>query len=340
MAYYTQLKEFERIRIFECLKSGDALDAIAQKIGRHKSTVSREIARNSDQIGYLYPSEAQKRTATRKAKHGSKVSRNASLHAYILKKALFGWSPVVIAGCWSKAHPNQSICAEAIYQFAYHVKNKALALWKLFPRAKKRRGITRKQRSTGGIMHRVSIHDRPIEIEAREIVGHYEADLMFNSGSQSANVLTIIERKSRMVMLVKHDSKHSDPIIESLKNRLGKSAKSCTFDNGKEFAMHYKLDIPTFFCDPGSPWQKGSVENMNGLLRRYLPFSLDPRIITQEYLDQVAHIMNNTPRKKLGFLTPSQVFKQNLKKENRVKAALPAAEVSFYQTIRSVALQH
>ena len=98
--------------------------------------------------------------------------------------------------------------------------------------------------------------------------------------------------------------------------------------------LHYKLGIPTFFCNPGSPWQKGSVENMNGLLRRYLPFSLASQSITQEYLDKVAHIMNNTPRKILGFLTPIEVFMQSTKNqsESRVKSALPAAEVSYQKS--------
>ena len=133
----------------------------------------------------------------------------------------------MIAGRWSREHRAQLICAEAIYQFAYHKKNKDLSLWKSFPKAKKKRGIARKQKLVvGGIPLRVSIHDRPQEIESRRGIGHYEANLMFNKGSQSANVLTVVERKSRMVALVQHKSKHSEPIIESIKQRVGKTAKS------------------------------------------------------------------------------------------------------------------
>lgn len=341
MAYYTQLKEFERMDIFTGLTRGLSLNDIARKIGRDKSTVSREIARNRDQIGYLYPSEAQTRTNYRKARYGSKIDRIQALRAYILEKAQLGWAPNIIAGCWNKKNPDQTICAETIYQFAYHKKNKHLALWKMFPRAKRKRGITRRYRSAGGIMHRVSIHDRPKEVDARENIGHYEADLMFNRGSKSANVLTVVERKSRMVTLVKHKSKHSAPIINSLKQKIGSLAKSCTFDNGKEFALHYQIKIPTFFCDRASPWQKGSVENMNGLLRRYIPFSLNHKLITQEYLDEIALIMNNRPRKKLDFLTPLEVFMENSKiEESRVKPAKPAAEVPFYQKNRTVALHY
>lgn len=257
---------------------------------------------------------------------------------YVVAKAKIGWAPNVIAGCWSKKYPNQSISAETIYQFAYRQENQHLSLWKLFPRSKPKRGMKRKQRSTGGISQRVSIHKRPADIASRQTLGHYEADLMFNIGSQAANILTIVERKSRKVALVKHESKHSEPIIESLTKRLGSGAKSCTFDNGKEFAFHYKLGIPTFFCDPAAPWQKGSVENMNGLLRRHIPFELEPHLITQEYLDQIADMVNNTPRKKLNFLTPNQVFKQSLKEESRMKIASPATEVLFYQNINTVAL--
>ena len=240
MNHYTQLKEFERMRIYDGLRQGKSMTIIGQEIGRNKSTISREIARNKDHIGYLYPRDAQRRTDARKARHGSKINRNPALGEYVFEKALIGWSPNVIAGRWSKENPKQSICAEAIYQFAYHEKSKDLCLWKLFPRTKRKRGVARKRRSAEGILYRVPIQDRPEEIETRENIGHYEADLMFNSGSQSANVLTTIERKSRMVVLVKHESKHSKPVIASLKKRIGATAKSCTFDNGKEFALHYQ----------------------------------------------------------------------------------------------------
>jgi IS30 family transposase len=271
------------------------------------------------------------------------MDRNPQLKAYVLDKIKEKWSPVIIAGRWSRDHPKKRISAEAIYQFVYHQRNKGLALWKDIPRAKKKRGVIRKKHSTvGGIMHRVSIHQRPQEIEKRDQIGHYEADLMFNRGSQAANVLTIVERKSRMVILVKHESKHSQPIIDSIKKSIGAVALSCTFDNGKEFALHHTLGMPTFFCDPGSPWQKGSVENMNGVARTYLPFSLDPALITQTYLDQVVHTLNHRPRKLLNFLTPYEVFIKYADsiQESRVRTALPAAEVnaSDYQNLLGVAL--
>lgn len=340
MTNYTQLGERERTHIFNGLKERRSLTEIAQRIGRNKSTVSRELKRNSDLFGYLYPETAQILTNKRKARHGSKIDRNEQLKTYIMEKMQNKWSPIAIAGRWSLENPNQKICAETVYQFIYHPKNKRLKLWDYLSRAKKKRGIIRKQRSVSGIMKRVSIHERPNEINSREQMGHCEVDLMFNSGSRSANVLTVVERTSRMVTLVKHESKHSQKIIESIDNAIGSHALSCTFDNGKEFALHHKLDIPTFFCDPGSPWQKGSVENMNGQLRRYIPFSLNAHLITQDYLDEIAHCVNNIPRKILGFLTPIEVFTNNKDKlmESRVKLAQPATEVSFNQNLNNVAL--
>ena len=318
MIHYTQLKEPDRVKIYKGLTRGLSINEIAEETGRNKSTISREIRRNSDWIGYLNPRNAHEQTQDRKARHGSKIDRNSKLKFYVIEQINLKKSPVIIAGSWSKKTPEQSISAEAIYQFAYHLRNAHLELWKLFPSAKKKRGMARKKRKSGSaILHRVSIHQRPAEIETRDTFGHYEADLMFNECNQSANVLTIVERKSRKVFLVKHDSKHSAPIIESIKKKIGTTALSCTFDNGTEFSDHWKMEISTYFCDPGSPWQKGSVENMNGLLRKDLPFELEPKLITQEFLDSVAYRINNTPRKLLRYSTPMEVFLENLKrKEN------------------------
>lgn len=333
MIYYTQLQEVERFRIYQGLTQKKSARQLARELGRPPSTVIRELNRNSDEIGYLYPRDAHYQSKNRKARHGSKIDRNPELKEYIFARLRDRWSPGIIAGCWKKENQKISISPEAIYQFIYHDKNRHLTLWELLPRIKKRRGIARKQYSKGNIQGMVSIHQRPQEIETRATIGHYEGDLMFNQGSQSANVLTIVERKSRMVILVKHETKHSNPVIASVEKKIGYHAQSITFDQGSEFAFHHRLSMPVFFCDPASPWQKGSIENMNGLLRRYLPFSMTPSDITQEYLDKVANLINNRPRKILGFLTPLQVFEM----ESRVKPAKPAVEV-IYQNGSSVAL--
>jgi transposase, IS30 family len=340
MGQYTQLKELERVRVYEGLKQGLSLTMIAESIGRDKSTVSREVRRNGDPIGYLYPRDAQKRTEDRKARHGSKVERNVGLKAYVLDGLKRGLSPEIIAGLWKQAHPDQSICTEAIYQFIYAPRHRKLELWKLLNKRKKKRGLVRKSSPKETIQHRVSIHERPEEINTRQEFGHYEGDLFFNKGSMSANVLVMIERVSRRVILVKQDSKQSRPTRDALEDRLVSHAKSCTFDNGTEFAEHYTLSIPTYFCDPYSPWQKGSVENVIKLIRERVSFNTEPDSITQQLLDYVADQLNNRPRKILGFKTPNEVFEMKWKKEgeSRVKPALPAVEVSFNLNLESVAL--
>jgi IS30 family transposase len=276
----------------------------------------------------------------RKARHGSKIERNSTLREYVINMLKIGWSPELVAGCWNTEHPDQTICTEAIYQYIYKPKHKKLELWKLLNKRKKKRGLVRKTRSKETIQGRVSIHNRPEEINARKEFGHYEGDLFFNKGSMSANVLVAQERVSRRVILIKQDSKHSTPTANALKEAIGSHAKSCTFDNGTEFAEHLALAILTFFCDPYSPWQKGSVENVIKLVREHLPFATDPDDITQELLNSVADKLNNRPRKILGFLTPNEVFEMGLKKEeeSRMKPALPAVEVSFNLNLQGVAL--
>lgn len=339
MRQYTQLKELERVRIYEGKMQGLSISMIAESIGRNKSTVSREMIRNSDHVGYLYPRDAQKRTEDRKARHGSKIERNSNLRDYMMEKLKIGWSPELIAGCWKSDHVDQPISTEAIYQYIYAPKHKDLKLWSLLIKHKKKRGVVRKSQAKVIIQNRVSIHERPELINARQEIGHYEADLFFNRGSMSANVLVAQERVSRKVVLVKQDSKHSDSTMNALQDVIGPEAKSCSFDNGTEFAEHQKLGIPTFFCDPRSPWQKGSVENIIKLVRQLIPFSTSPIDITQNLLNWAADTLNNRPRKILGFLTPNEVFENELKKgESRMKPALPAAEVSFNLNLEGVAL--
>ena len=287
MEQYTQLQPNERALIFEYTKAGRGNNWIARTLGRDKSTISRERKRNSDEIGYLYPTEAQAITNERKARHGPKVARHPELEEYVIDKLHACWAPDAIAGLWSKERPNQSITTEAVYSFIYSEEARHFELWKLLPRKKHKRGMVRKTTKKVKIQHRVSIDQRPKHIELRKESGHFEADLFFNAGSMSANVLNIVDRKSRVTFLIKNDSKISEPIIAHIRRAIGSIAKSVTFDNGTEFAMHYRLQdigIQTYFCDPGSPWQKGSAENSNGALRRYLPFKVPANSITQELL--------------------------------------------------------
>jgi IS30 family transposase len=255
------------------------------------------------------------------------------LKKYVLEKLKEHWSPIAIAGRWSLEHPGNSITKEAIYAWIYSPAGIALGLPKLLPYAKSKRGRIRAKKPKSHIPNRVSVHVRPEVINNRLELGHMEGDLIFNSGSQSSNILTLIDRKSRFVMLTKNDSKKTDAVIEAVSCCLKKlGAKSATFDNGSEFSSHTKLNkqhgIETYFCDPGAPWQKGSVENMNKQIRRFLPFKMKANDVTQEMADNVASILNNMPRKILGFMTPLEAHGlQNQEiRGSRVKLASPAME--------------
>jgi IS30 family transposase len=334
MNQYTQLSRQERGSIFEGLKAGRSRGQIAALIGRHKTTIGREIRRNSDSCGYYYyPPDAQARSEKRKARHGYKVERVPCLKEYVQEKLKEYWSPVAIAGRWSLEHPDNTITKEAIYSWIYGPAGRALGLPKLLPNAKPKRGKVRAKKSKSHIPERVSIHERPKLIDNRSELGHMEGDLMFNSGSQSSNILTLIDRKSRYVMLTKNESKKTDVVVEAASCCMTKlGAKSATFDNGSEFSSHRKPNeqqgIKTYFCDPGSPWQKGTVENMNKQIRRFLPFKRHANEVTQDIANHVASILNNIPRKILGFKTPLEAHGlQNQQiRGSRMKLAAPAIE--------------
>lgn len=316
MYKYTQLSYKERVPIFEGIRNNLSSREIARSIGRSHSTVSREIKRNSDVIGYLYPEKAQQATEKRKARHGSKIIRNHELKQYVIDKMKLGWSPDVIAGTWNKDKPEYGISKESIYSFIYSKDGYSLQLWKVLKRRKKKRGISRRTRKpVGGIPNRVSIHDRPDSINNRNAPGHFEADLFFNKGSQSSNVLNVVERKSRYIFMMKNNTKSTDEVISKVIEAVAHCAQSITFDNGKEFTNHTVLkkdhDICTYFCDPGAPYQKGSVENSNGLLRHYFPFKVPTQTISQADLDRVASIVNHIPRKILNYQTPCEVFSKD-----------------------------
>jgi len=350
MEKYTQLSLRERGSIFEGLKGGQSRGQIAALMGRHKSTVGREIKRNSDNSGcYYYPPDAQALTEKRKARHGYKVERISGLKEYVQEKLKEYWSPIAIAGRWSLEHPGDTITKEAIYAWIYSPEGRKLGLPKLLPNAKPKRGRIRAKKPKSHIPNRVSVHVRPEVINSRSELGHMEGDLMFNSGSQSSNILTLIDRKSRLVILTKNESKKSDIVVEAVATKAKKiGAKSVTFDNGLEFSSHTKLierhGIETYFCDKGAPWQKGSVENMNKQIRKFLPFKFKADEVTQEIADDVAFILNNTPRKILGFKTPLEAHGlQNQKiRGSRMKMASPAMEAIRVYNVKesNVALRY
>lgn len=302
MNYYSRITKQERCLIEMGVRSGKSRRSIAVRIGRPPKTVSEEIRRNGGYLGYYSAQAHYERNKSNRAGH-SKIDSNLRLAGYIRDKLGLGWSPEVIAGRWKKENDVHGISHESIYTWVYR---QAGDLYMQLPRKKKKRGL-RPQRSSSLIPNRTSIHQRPEVINNRSEMGHFEGDLIFQQGNLSQNILAVIERKSRMLILKKNESKHSEKIMDKLRDIRSKyPMKTITFDNGSEFSSHSKLGIDTYFCDPASPWQKGAIEHANGIVRRYIDYRIDINKIDQKMLDFVANLINNKPRKILGFLTPNE----------------------------------
>jgi transposase, IS30 family len=310
MNKYSRITKQERYLIEKGICARKSKTVIAKTIGRPVKTVSEEIDRNGGYLWYYAEKAHYNRNQSNRKGH-SKIDTTPGLAAYIREK-LEIWSPEIIAKKWS-AMNEITITHESIYTWIYGQENN---LYLKLPRSKKKRGL-RPQRSKSKIPNRVSIDERPKHINDRSELGHYEGDLVFQQGNQSKNICSLVERKSRKIILIKNQSKRSDEVIGGIKavTRQGEHAiDTITFDNGSEFSKHSELGINTYFCDPGSPWQKGAIENVNGMIRRYIDYRIDIDQIDQQMLDVVADKINNRPRKILGFLTPNQVF-ENLYKE-------------------------
>jgi transposase, IS30 family len=315
--HYGHLTLEERCTIAQLHQAGQPVRQIAAALGRPPSSVSRELKRNSGiQVGYK-PSYAQEQAAARRWT-GSRLERNAELRALVLGWLSRGWSPEQIAGRLKQRHALVTISHESIYRFIYaQIRRTNDGAWRNYlPRRKYRRGWHGRKRSADDLIKgRVSIALRPHAVETRRTFGHWEGDSMaFAIPGQAA--LVALERKSRLILGARRPGKASQPVAEQLcgwfeplDRRL---RRSITFDNGTEFAQHLiltdQLAIQTFFCDPHSPWQKGSIENAIGRLRRALPRKTNLDTIDPELFDASIAAYNHTPRKCLQFRTPAEVF--------------------------------
>jgi IS30 family transposase len=321
--YYSQLLEPERMAIDRLHAAGQSQRRIAALLGRHPSTIGRELRRNS-QPSRHWPAgryEAQRATElTRRRRYrgrGHKLARQPALRDQVRDFLAMGWSPEQIAGRLAREQGRTVISHESIYRFVYH-RTAQKDYWNhLLPRHKHRRGRhgRRGASSVHYIQKRVPVSQRPAAADTRSEAGHWEGDLMlFRTYGQA--VLVVHERLSRLIRICRQPSKAAQPVLDSLTALFRPMPKalrrSITFDNGSEFAFHYKLaplHLKTFFCEPHSPWQKGGIENAIGRLRRPLPRKSDLAAITQEHLHELARRYNNTPRKCLDFQTPQEVFK-------------------------------
>jgi IS30 family transposase len=319
---YSQLSLRERCEIGLLRREGLSKRAVAARLGRSTSTISRELERNSKltkQWPGGYEPERAHTLAQRRRRWDAryKLARQPDLRAYVRDHLAMGRSPEQIAGRLALEQGRTIISHESIYRFVYHRSAQKDYWHRLLPRAKHRRGRLGRRggSSVETFQRRTSIHERPEAAAGRRQAGHWEADLMLFSRYGDA-VLAGHERASRLLLLHRQPSKAAEPVAERLIAWLSALPaplrRTITFDNGTEFARHYRLidrlAMGTFFCDTHSPWQKGGVENAIGRLRRPLPRKTDLRTLTQEQLNAHAAAYNNTPRKCLGFRTPAEVF--------------------------------
>jgi IS30 family transposase len=311
---YKHLSREERYQIYSLMKAKHTPAQIARLLGRHRSTISREIERGHGQRGY------RAEQACNKAQERSQGSRNAKrVQTWVWPEVAFylgvEWSPEQIANKLPISH-------ETVYQYVYADKAKGGKLHQSLrsQKPRRKRHLCGRDRR-GQIPDRRPIGERPAHIEARKQVGHWEGDTVIGAGHSQA-VVTLVERKSGYAKIIKVANKTAELVSQAIEDALkpvSARVKTLTVDNGKEFAYHQKVDavlnIQTFFADPYCSWQRGSNENFNGLLRQYIPKMRGMQTVTDEELAMIENRLNHRPRKRLGFKTPHEVFHASL---NRV----------------------
>jgi len=310
---YKHLSQAERYQIHALMKAGHDQSQIAKLLDRHKSTISRELSRNTGSRGYR-PKQACEMSADR-AQH----SRNApTVEPWVREAACallcIQWSPEQIASQLPISH-------ETVYQHVYADKAQGGTLWKhLRCQKQKRKRYAGGRDRRGQIPNRRPLSERPLHIEARRQVGHWECDTVIGASHKGA-VVTMVERKSGYAVMAKVEKKTSELVSSAIVDKLQPMAarvKTLTFDNGKEFAGHAHIDqqlqSTAYFARPFASWERGSNENLNGLLRQYVPKKRAMSTVSDEEIRMIQNRLNNRPRKRLGFKTPAEVFHQSLKR--------------------------
>jgi IS30 family transposase len=310
---YKHLSQAERYQIHALMKAGHDQSQIAKLLDRHKSTISRELSRNTGSRGYR-PKQACEMSADR-----AQNSRNApTVEPWVREAACallcIQWSPEQIASQLPISH-------ETVYQHVYADKAQGGTLWKhLRCQKQKRKRYASGRDRRGQIPNRRPLSERPLHIEARRQVGHWECDTVIGASHKGA-VVTMVERKSGYAVMAKVSNKTSAAVGSAIVGELQPLAarvKTLTFDNGKEFAGHAhideKLQSTAYFARPFASWERGSNENLNGLLRQYIPKKRSMSTVSDEEIRMIQNRLNNRPRKRLGFKTPAEVFHQSLKR--------------------------
>jgi IS30 family transposase len=310
----------EREEISRGLAADASIRSIAKGLGRAPSTVSREVRRHA---GRYYRERYRARTADWRAWRRARrpkaclLSVHRQLQGLVAGKLKLDWSPQQISGWLKEQYPadeSMRVSHETIYRTLFVQARGALKkelLGHLRGKRRLRRSRVARKDGRGQIVDAVSIRERPAEVEDRAVPGHWEGDLLL--GSKNSHIATLVERQSRFTTLVKLASRDTDAVVGALARHVRKLPtelrRSLTWDRGREMKHHKDFtvatDVKVYFCDPSSPWQRGTNENTNGLLRQYFPKGTDLSGYSQAYLDKIALRLNQRPRKTLGFKTPA-----------------------------------
>ena len=312
----------EREEISRGIVSERSIRSMAGSLGRSPSTVSREISRNGGYDRYRAALADDRAWNGARRPKRCKLAKHPRLRREVARKLRLTWSPEQIAGWLKRAHPRDGsyqVSHETIYRSLF-VQARGVLKKELLQYLRSKRTIRRSKQATqkggahGQIKDMISIRERPASVEDRAVPGHWEGDLL--AGSRNSHIATLVERHTRYVMLVKVGNKDTRTVVSALIRQARKLPaelyKSLTWDRGKELAAHKQFtlatDIDVYFCDPQSPWQRGSNENTNGLLRQYFPKGTDVSVYSQTELNKVARQLNERPRKTLEFETPAERF--------------------------------
>jgi IS30 family transposase len=312
---YKHITAYERDMIALMLSSGSTQEEIAKELKRHPSTISREVKRNSSPVWKCYSAiQAHQRAEARSLdSHTRDRLENPRIREYVIQKLKIGYTPEQIAGRINidlKLKTNH----ESIYLFIYHERRDLIVYLARGHRKRQKRAIKPGKRMLK-IPNRTMIAERPEEINQRASKGHWEADTIISRASKDS-LAVIRERKMQLMFVMKIKRKNAESfklaIIRMMKKVPKKYRKSITLDNGLENAAHEEiarlLNVKIYFCNPYHSWEKGGVENGIGLIRRYFPKKTNFALISRKEISKIEKLLNNRPRKSLGFLTPLEVF--------------------------------
>jgi len=314
----------EREEISRGLAASQSLRTIARGLGRAPSTISREVKRHGGRTRYRATRADERAWQRARRPQASKLARSPELRELVTEKLLDDWSPQQIAGWLARAHPGDQalrVSAETIYRSLF-LEARGELKRELTAQLRTKRTMRQPRRSTaridgrGSLIGAVSIRERPAEADDRAVPGHWEGDLLIGAGT--TQVATLVERQTRFLMLVKVGGRDSRTVVDAVAAQIqtlpSQLRSTLTWDRGKELAEHRRFtvatDVAVFFCDPHSPWQRGTNENTNGLLRQYLPRSQSFLQFSQADLDDIARRLNTRPRKTLDYETPAATLER------------------------------